>query len=296
MTSLSFRRTVEFVVNSPDRGKVTRSCHSALAPDDESSFVENGFIVFPSRLPPAAIEELQVASLELASFWPSSSAVSASPSPEELSAGDQYLRDPHKGDRRFCQWLFMSDYALVDSIRCLLGPQIVLRWPRVRISRPGSNDGQFWHTDERFSIRPQAPFSAQPHGLSALVYLDDADRETGPLFVRPASYRLPMTMQPHEAELDLPDQIELQLKAGQAVILHAATWHRGGKNVSSERMRRVIVLHFLPLFCQGPNMDEVPPSPEYLRLLADARARDDSALLELLGALGGDGQGPERRP
>jgi ectoine hydroxylase-related dioxygenase (phytanoyl-CoA dioxygenase family) len=73
---------------------------------------------------------------------------------------------------------------------------------------------------------------------------------------------------------------------GQLVLMNAATWHRGGPNVSPSQVRRLITLQLSSVLMGRFNFEHVQPSPAYQRLASQAATNQDEPLLELLG-LGG---------
>lgn len=192
----------------------------------------------------------------------------------------QYIRDPHKTDPRFLT-VPLLDYPLANTVRAVLGPRIVLRNSNVRVTRPGSGDSTVWHPDYRPHVSPPPRLGALPPVITALVYLDPADDQTGPLYVIPGTHRTPE--QPAATTENLPGQVKLVIEPGQVVVMNAALWHRGGENTSPGSTRRLITLQMSTIFTGTHSFAVTPPSAAYTRLTEQARSEADEPLLELLG-------------
>lgn len=117
--------------------------------------------------------------------------------------------------------------------------------------------------------------------VTVLVYLDRADAETGPLFVVPGSHRRPE--QPTATDTDVPGQRALTVTPGQVVLMNAATWHRGGPNVSTDRVRRLVTLQLSSVFMAPFNFEPAQPGRAYQEMVERTRRDHDEPLLELLG-------------
>jgi ectoine hydroxylase-related dioxygenase (phytanoyl-CoA dioxygenase family) len=233
--------------------------------------VKEGFTFFPERLAPQALDELRSAMTQLAE----SHALDRS--------GDLNVADPHRRDVRFCQHLLVNGF-LVDSVRSLLAPQVVLRRSSAIFAFPGAQKAAAWHTDQRYLVWPRPPLFTEPRLLTVLVYLEDADDETGPLFVRPGSHRL--LVEPESDDRQFPDQVVLRPQAGETVFLDSAIWHRPGGNNNQHRVRQVLALSFVPIFYRRPPSIPDADSIGFQQLVEDACARGDEALLEVLGVIG----------
>jgi Phytanoyl-CoA dioxygenase (PhyH) len=196
----------------------------------------------------------------------------------------QYIRDPHLQEISFLE-LLTSQYPYVDIVRSLMGPRIVVRSFSLRITHGGSKDGTMWHSDQRSFVTPRPPFFTEPHIFSLSIYLNKADNQSGKLFVCPGTHKI--SDQPKEKEYfsDLQNQVELEVGSGQAVLFHSALWHKGGENIGKET-RRLIIIHFAPVFCRTADYEKVEPSKEYLEYKQKLFEQKDEAMLELLGHIG----------
>jgi hypothetical protein len=268
-----------FYIHNPDVRTPDRHCPTLLSPGEEDQFAEAGFVIPARRLSWETITVLCGAADALAAARFSSS--------EQKTYQDefpgQYIRDPHKIDPRLMT-VPLLDYPLADTVRTLLGPRIVLRNSNIRITHPGSGDSTIWHTDFRPHVTPPPRLGGTTAVITALVYLDPADPQTGPLYVVPGSHRT--ADQPAAAMGPMAGQSELVIEPGQVVVMNAALRHRGGPNVSRDRARRLLTLQMSIIFMAPHNFEETPPTAAWTRLAEQARDTADEPLLELLG-LGG---------
>ena len=271
--------SVTYTIHNDDVSTPRRICQNILNDDETSTFLDNGYVIPQHQLSASHIAELSDAVDAMAA--------ERFPTPQDRSndrdfAG-QYIRDPHKLDPRILTAALL-DVPLADTVRCLLGPRIVLRNSNIRLTHPGTGDSTVWHTDYRPHTSPPPPLASAPTVITILIYLDAIDAEVGPLFVVPRSHTRAAQPQPGDGEPD--GQLALHLEPGQVVMMNAALWHRGGPNHSTDRIRRLITLQLSTVFMAEFNFETAFPSPAYQRLTEQARARQDEPLLELLG-LGG---------
>lgn len=275
MTSITFH------IHNRDVKNPDRQCTGLLSPDEENRFVSQGFVIPAQRVPPAAVTALgdTVSTLAATRFR------SAAENTYQDEFPGQYIRDPHKADPQIITTLLL-DYPLADTARGLLGPRIVLRNSNIRITHASSGDSTIWHTDYRPHISPAPPLGDVPAVITALIYLDPADAQTGPLYVLPGSHRTPA--QPPATMSPIAGQAELVIAPGQVVLMNAALWHRGGPNNSHDRTRRLITLQLSSIFMSAHSFAVTPPSATYTRLAEQAREQADEPLLELLGQGGID--------
>ncbi len=270
-----------FRIHNGDVKDPVRQCMSLLTAGEEDLLIQEGIVVPAWHLPPDAVATLADAVDMLADAQFSS--------PGQKTYRDefcgQYIRDPHRQDPQILTALLL-DYPLADTARSLLGPRVVLRNSSIRITHPRSRDATIWHTDFRPHVSPEPPLGAAPTVLAALFYLDPADTQTGPLYVLLGSHRRPE--QPAATMSPMLGQAELVMEPGQVALMHGALWHRGGANISRDRVRRLITVQLSTIFMPPHNFTVANPSDAYLRLAEHARADGDEALLELLGMGGID--------
>jgi hypothetical protein len=271
--------SITYIIHNDDVAQPRRICQSVLTTCEETSFLTNGVVVPHQRLGQVGVDELRDAVDRLGTKrFPEPLAVGG-----DAEFAGQYLRDPHKQDPRILT-VPLVDFPLADTARCLAGPRVLLRNSNIRRTQPGTGDATIWHTDYRPHTTPAPRLAAAPAVITMLVYLDPASVGTGPLFVVPGSHA--RAQQPPHTHDDLPDQVVLCVEPGQVVLMNAALWHRGGPNHSPDQVRRLVTLQVSSVYMSPFNFEPSLPSPAFLRLVEQARARRDEPLLELLG-LGG---------
>jgi hypothetical protein len=268
-----------FRIHNSDVACPERVCATFLSKAEEDALLDDGIVVPRQCLDPSAMAALRDAVDALAAVR----FRSAEEKTYHTGFAGQYIREPHLLDPRILT-LPLLDLPLADTLRTLLGPRIVLRNSSIRITQPGSSDSTIWHTDYRPHITPPPRLQHAPAVVTVLIYLDAADDQTGALFAIPGSQCCPQ--QPAAANADLPSQVSVNPVPGQLVLMNAATWHRGGPNVSPSQVRRLITLQLSSVLMGRFNFEHVQPSPAYQRLASQAATNQDEPLLELLG-LGG---------
>ncbi|HUR05006.1 MAG TPA: phytanoyl-CoA dioxygenase family protein, partial [Nonomuraea sp.] len=217
--------TIEFVIHNADVVIRERACTTMLTQQEEDTFVHEGVVVPDKRVLADMIGLLREAiDQQVAEHFPS-----AEDKTYDKEFSGQYVRDPHKQDPQIAMIPLLS-YGLADTVRCLLGPRIVLRNSNVRVTRPRTGDGTVWHTDYRPHTSPPSRLASAPTVITCLIYLDAADEQTGPLLVVPGSHNRPE--QPPATDDAFDDQLMIQVQPGQVVLMNAALWHRGGANHS----------------------------------------------------------------
>ncbi|SPL88435.1 unnamed protein product [[Actinomadura] parvosata subsp. kistnae] len=267
--------TTTFVIHNADVTRPDRTCTTMLTPHEEDTFVRRGVLVPDSRIPDDLLDLLREAIDEqVAAHFPSP----GDKTYDKEFAG-QYVRDPHKQDPRIAI-IPLQSFGLADTVRCLLGPRIVLRNSNVRVTRPRTGDGTVWHTDYRPHTSPPSRLVSAPTVITCLIYLDAANEESGPLLVVPGSHH--RHDQPPATDDTFDDQVAIRIEPGQVVLMNAALWHRGGAN-HSEQTRRLLTLQLSSIFMPEFNFEPSLPSAAYQRELEQARSREDEPLLELLG-------------
>jgi hypothetical protein len=195
--------------------------------------------------------------------------------------GGQYLRDLHAHDDK--AWPLLVDGPLIDTVRSVLGPRLVLRSYSARITFAGSQAETVWHCDQRAGVDPKPPWFTTTHSVTVLVYLDDIDEYCGRTSLIPRSHQrgtLP------DEQGDYPDAVAFDAVAGDALLFHGALWHRAGPNTTRGRLRRVLNLQFAPSWAKLPGFEELPDRPLWSDVADEARLSGRTDVLELLG-LGG---------
>lgn len=108
--------------------------------------------------------------------------------------------------------------------------------------RQGSLVDQGWHRDSQIQSRYQAHSTAThgttykpPIGVNCLCYLQDMSPETGALRLVPRSHLgSPLTPSDAESTLPHPDELLLDTKAGDMIVMHGECIHGGTCNASPD--------------------------------------------------------------
>lgn len=267
-----------FNIHNHDVAQKLRSVQCNLSNEDIAQFIDKGFLRLKHRLSLEYCEHLKHRTMHLVSQ-------KCGGAPQNTYRSNrfagQYLRQPHELDLAFLE-ILRSPYPYVDIARSLIGPRILIRSFSVRITYPFSGDGTAWHSDQRSFVTPRPPLFTEPHVVTLGIYLDGADEGKGLFHVMPGSHR--WDRQPNEADQFecFPGQESLSFAPGEAVLFDAAIWHRGGENLSNA-LRRMIIIHFAPVFCKPAIYETPQPSAEFSEFVSQLRADEDEPMLELLG-------------
>lgn len=139
---------------------------------------------------------------------------------------------------------------ILSVIRAMLGPQVQLMDMVARVTfLDEPHQKLMWHIHNRVVPNPLPPFFAHPHSLDAIIYLDDADKASGPLCVIPGSHKqihLEMEFRDHT---DKQGQLMVPLRTGDCVFSHSNLWHRvlpSTRTGQKGDRRRVLLLGFMP--------------------------------------------------
>ena len=147
---------------------------------------------------------------------------------------------------------------VLSIARAMMGPLVRLRGLSARISYPAATPHQTpWHQHLRVVSNPLPPWFSRPHGIDALIYLDDLNEDTGPVGIVPGSHNWldrappPDTYQPVEGEL------VVRVKAGGGVLIHSNLWHRGLPTLRTKR--RMLILSYTPTWLRRSPHGGPPP-------------------------------------
>jgi len=193
----------------------------------------------------------------------------------------QYIRQPHYLCNEFLD-IVSAKFPYVEMIRSLLGPRVLIRSYSLRVTHEKTNDGTMWHSDQRSFVTPIPILFTEPKVLTLTIYLDGATKDNGPLYVLPKSHT--WDKQPTESEqfISFRAEKEFILEPGEAILFQSALWHKGGENKSNSK-RRLLVIHFAPIFCKQAIYENVEKSKEYNAYIDKLYENEDEEMLELLG-------------
>jgi ectoine hydroxylase-related dioxygenase (phytanoyl-CoA dioxygenase family) len=145
---------------------------------------------------------------------------------------------------------WMLDPRIVDPIIEMVGP--VYAAQSMFYFKPPGARGQALHQDNIF-------LQAHPETcIAAWLAIDDCDGENGGLKMVPRSHRYeiicPGEADPDESftstEIALPEgfqAIQTELAAGDVLFFHGSMVHGSGPNRSTDRFRRSLIFHYVPV-------------------------------------------------
>ncbi|MES2044592.1 MAG: phytanoyl-CoA dioxygenase family protein [Pseudomonadota bacterium] len=270
--------TYDFEISNDDLKKRHRRIESLFGEDEIAEFALEGYSYVPGLLDQQSVETYRLAVDQIRNDKYGKSLESTYSS--ESFAG-QYLREPHLYDRRL--WPLLDRRPIVDTVRSLLGPRIVMRSFSARITFGGTQAGTKWHRDQRSLVRPTPALFTEPHVVTCLIYLDDIDEACGPTFVMPRTHRGYDAPPPSSKFVSLPGERAVSPQAGSVLFLHSALWHRGGLNGAAGRMRRLLIQQFAPAWARKSEFEPPADANLYSELVTAAREVGDEERLELLG-------------
>lgn len=272
------RQIYEFEVLNEDLAKPRRVVESLFSSDQIETFAREGYCLVPGLFGPDLVESFRKAvdDVRRSKYGGSEESTYSS-----QSFAGQYLREPHLYDRRL--WPLLERAPIIDTVRSMLGPRIVMRSFSARITFPQSLAGTKWHRDQRSMVAPAPALFTEPHVVTCLIYLDDVDEASGGTFVLPGTHRL-LKEPPHERKFDpLPGELGFFPAAGSVLFLHSALWHRGGANAAGGRTRRLLIQQFAPAWAQKSAFESPLETSLHGELVASARNAGDEEMLEILG-------------
>jgi ectoine hydroxylase-related dioxygenase (phytanoyl-CoA dioxygenase family) len=243
-----------------------RRVEAPFSEEDISKFAADGFLLLPGAFNKSECQALAEAIERIAEREGS-----------KAGGGGIFLR--HLMDKEEAFLPLLDHPKLLPLARLMLGPMVRALPVTARIAIPGE-PGQLveWHIHQRLVPRPLPPFFSQPVVLDTLIYLDDVDEETGPLQVVPGSHKITQEGIPSKSE-DLPGQVTLMPKAGDAIMLHGNAWHRALPTTEKGHRRRLIIFPFGPAWASLPSFGKRPSGG----LLDELAKTADPDLLEVLG-------------
>lgn len=175
------------------------------------------------------------------------------PMPDDPEKAVWKILNPDRFDKLFYDYL--ETPALLDPVESLIGPDI-LAFLLMFINKPPRNETVHPYHQDAFY------FHFEPHDkvLGTWIPLDDADGENGTLSVIRGSHKLEVKEHKTlegiynagafgvEGFENHPDEVVLDMKAGDCVYFHSRLLHKTGTNVT-DRHRRVLTVHMASAAC-----------------------------------------------
>ena len=267
-----------------------------LTPEQVRFFRDNGFLKVEGAFSPDEVAALRDATARLIATGPTA----------DMSAGQrrdyQYGRVKGRDEPvlKRIEYLqgkgepflhLLAHPVLLDAVQKVVGEQFVPTWDSVVIKMPGSGVEVPWHRD---GGGPQ-PFYDDPQSGRRLpavnfdIYLDEANAQTGALYVIPGSNKDRENRAPelaaHGDYEGVPGAVMVPMQPGD-LLLHDVTLYHGSPETSdSPSIRRVIYYEFRDhrlidaLHLSGPGKTPVNMewTPEWVgqRLAVLQRALDE---------------------
>ncbi len=200
--------------------------------------------------------------------------------PDQKRSWGQIPRHLMDKDQAFLDLLKFE--PVLSIARAMMGPLVRIRGLSARISYPGKVRHETpWHQHMRVISKPLPPWFSRPHGIDALIYLDDLTEDTGPVCVVPGSHNWLDRAPQDEVYEWIEGEEALCVPAGSCVIIHANLWHRAMPTLSAKR--RMLILSYTPTWLR--RSPHGGPQPED-GLTQAALKEGDYETRELLGVGG----------
>ncbi|MDA0710804.1 MAG: phytanoyl-CoA dioxygenase family protein [bacterium] len=168
---------------------------------------------------------------------------------------------------------------VLSVARAMMGPLVRLRGLSARISYPGPVRHETpWHQHLRVVTKPLPRWFSRPHGLDALIYLDDLNDQTGAVSIVPGSHTWLDREPPEPGYEAVEGEREVRVKAGGVVMIHSNLWHRGLPTLGAKR--RMLIFSFTPSWLRRSPHGGDPPADGLTRAVL---AGDDQEAHILLG-------------
>ncbi len=119
--------------------------------------------------------------------------------------------------------------AVLPYIEAMMGKNLILGSLSARVVRPGEGE-QTLHSDVPISMHRYG--TDAPLMMNTVWALSDLNPENGGTRLVPGSHQSHLFEPP--AGLDLPHEMQPEIRAGSVVIFHGQTWHGGGANKSDD--------------------------------------------------------------
>jgi len=207
--------------------------------EELDDFSARGYLVRQGLLDPDRVSEFRTVVDEL------TSEELKNENSENYPGNALYIRYLLQRGSRFLQ-LARSD-LLLGVARAMLGPQVQVFDMICRVSFLEEGPQQvMWHIHNRVVPQPLPPFFSYPHGMDALIYLDDVGAAEGPLCVLPGSHNGPSIDFPYGDFSDKEGQISIPVRSGDCIFCHSNLWHRALPSVSRSGRRRALIIGYMP--------------------------------------------------
>lgn len=263
------------MLNDQAGGYPARVVATTASRAEADQFIADGFIVHRGLLSPGQAADLARAVLRLATEE------AGRPGSEFLPGQSIYIRGLLDKDPLFHPLLRLE--PSLSLARTLLGPQVRME-VEARMNYPGmAGVAVPWHGHLPVIPDPLPPLFCYPHQVHVLIYLDHVGESEGALCVLPGSHTRPDLRIPLGDNNDRDGQVKLYFQPGDAILLHANTWHRTVPSTADAGLRRLLLVGYVPSWIRRDSQ-QLGVSPRRA-LTADLMGGADPETLELLGSL-----------
>jgi hypothetical protein len=265
----------DFVLNDQASGYPVRRVTTTATQADVDRFAADGFLPLPGLISAPQADCLSQSLLAIAE------AEATDPRAESLPGQSIYIRALLDKDAAFHPLLRME--PPLSLARILLGPQVRIE-VEARMNYPGrAGVAVPWHGHLPVIPDPLPPLFCYPHQVHCLIYLSRVTEREGALCILPGSHVRPDIRIPLGDQADHADQVMLFFEPGDAVLIHANTWHRTVPSRDDAQRRQLLLIGYIPSWIRNDAEQSGvrPPHP----LTADLARGADSQTRELLGDL-----------
>lgn len=267
------RHVIEYRILDTKRGLPQRRVTVHATAGEVRHLAEDGFLVLGGLLSKGQVGQFRRALAEVLQRE------ARGHSTPDGCFGSPYLR--HLIDKHA---LFLKLFKLRSTLsiaRAVLGPQvkfeeITARVTNISVQSPVTP----WHIHLRVVPEPLPPFFAYPHGVDCLLYLDDINDDSGAICLLPGSHRRPNEIHAANDFGDKPGQQQINLSAGDCLLVHPNLWHRVLPPRKPSGIRRVIIFGYFPSWMSGEERGSPKPKVDNL---AQFRKHSKSSIRELAG-------------
>jgi hypothetical protein len=250
-----------------------------LSLDQVEFYRDQGYLLVENAVSPEQLNQLRMIAYE---FIEKSRDVTESDDFYDLDEGHSAAQPrltrvklPHKQHPLF--WDVLRDSGITDTLRALLGLNVLLQTSKLNTKAPGGGAAVEWHQDWAF----------YPHTnddmLACGLMLEDVDPDSGPIQVIPGSHKGPLlshhnadgvfcgAANPEDPDFHLDRAVTLTGKAGDMTVHHARTLHGSSPNLS-DRARLIVFYECSaadawPLMGAGSYIQRLPPHEQWADVL-----------------------------
>lgn len=152
------------------------------------------------------------------------------------------VRAPLQYDPAFIE--LITNKEVLELVRALIGQEVLLHLQNGIVNKPNQEHHQSsWHRDLPY----QEYIISKPLGVSVFYCIDDFTKENGGTILLPYSHRSERL--PSESFV-IENQLQMECKAGSAIIFDCMVYHKAGYNKSSEIRRGINNVFVAPLLKQ----------------------------------------------